>query len=96
MFSIRRPSREAIDRFVRDSQELPLSYGPVGIVNGETFDVFLDPESDEVTYRIRAISKPQAALARMGQPIVRSLQARFRRDSAAVMERVIEADGGRR
>ena len=53
----------------------------------ELFDVFLDPESDEVRYRIRAISEPQAALARIGQPIVRALQARFRRDSAAAMKR---------
>jgi Domain of unknown function (DUF1990) len=36
MFFVRRPSREAIDRFLCDSQELPLSYGPIGIVNGET------------------------------------------------------------
>ena len=192
MFLVRRPSREAIDRFVRDSQELPLSYGPIGIVNGETpcrdldeaivtigrgrtdfdrasaaliawkqfdigwvetfprhapvevgtvvavlirhlgfwslngcrvlynvggngrfgyaygtltnhaesgeelFEVFLDSESDQVSYRIRATSKPQAALARIGQPLVRALQARFRRDSAAAMKRAIEADGGRR
>jgi uncharacterized protein (UPF0548 family) len=183
MFCVRRPSREAIDRFVRDSQELPLSYGPIGIVSGETpcrdldeaivtigrgrtefdraraalmvwqqfdigwvetfprhapvevgtvvavliqhlgfwslngcrvlyhvggdgrfgfaygtltnhaesgeelFDVFLDPKSDEVRYRIRATSKPQAALARIGRPIVRALQARFRRDSVAAMKR---------
>jgi uncharacterized protein (UPF0548 family) len=192
MFFARRPSREAIDRFVRESQELPVSYGPIGIVNRETpcrdldeaivtigrgradfdraraalmdwkqfdigwvetfprhapvevgtlvavliqhlgfwslngcrvlynvggdgrfgfaygtltnhaesgeelFDVFLDPESDEVRYRIRATSKPQAALARIGQPIVRALQARFRRDSAAAMKRAIEAEGVRR
>ncbi|HEV3062064.1 MAG TPA: DUF1990 family protein, partial [Vicinamibacterales bacterium] len=62
----------------------------------ELFDVFLDSESDEVRYRIRATSKPQAALARIGQPIARALQARFRRDSAAVMKRAIEADGVRR
>jgi uncharacterized protein (UPF0548 family) len=192
MFFVRRPSQDAIRSFVRDSQELPLSYGPIGIVNGETpcrdldeaivtigrgrtdfdrakaalmawkqfdigwvatfprhapvavgtvvavliqhlgfwslngcrvlynvggdgrfgfaygtltnhaesgeelFDVFLDSESDEVRYRIRATSKPQAALARIGQPIARALQARFRRDSAAVMKRAIEADGVRR
>jgi uncharacterized protein (UPF0548 family) len=36
MFLARRPSREAIDRFLRDSQERPLSYGPIGIVNGGT------------------------------------------------------------
>jgi uncharacterized protein (UPF0548 family) len=189
MFFVRRPSQEAIERFVRDSQGRPLSYGPIGIVNGETsgrdldeaivtigrgradfdraraalttwkqfdigwvetfprhapvdvgtvvvlliqhlgfwslngcrvlyhvggdgrfgfaygtltnhaesgeelFDVILDPASDEVRYRIRATSKPQAALARIGQPIARALQARFRRDSAAAMRRAIEADG---
>src|SRR5229473_376679 len=191
MFFVRRPSQEAIRRFVRDSQELPLSYGPIGIANGKTpcrdldaaivtigrgrtdfnrartalmawkqfdigwvetfprhapveagtvvavliqhlwfwslngcrvlydvggdgrfgfaygtltnhaesgeelFDVFLDSENDEVRYRIRATSKPQAALARMGQPIVRALQERFRRDSAAAMKRAIETDGVR-
>jgi uncharacterized protein (UPF0548 family) len=183
MFLARRPSRGAIDRFVRNSRELPLSYGPIGIVNGETpgrdlveaivtigrgradfdrakaalmawkqfdigwieafprhapvevgtvvavlirhlgfwslngcrvlyivggdgrfgfaygtltnhaesgeelFDVFLDPESDEVMYRIRATSKPRAALAHIGQPIVRALQVRFRQDSATAMKR---------
>ena len=183
MFFARRPSREAIDRFVRDSHELPISYGPIGIVNGDTpcrdldevivtigrgradfdraraaltawsqfdigwvetfprhapvevgtvvavliqhlgfwslngcrvlynvggdgrfgvaygtltnhaesgeelFDVFFDRESDDVRYRIRATSTPQTALARIGQPIVRALQARFRRDSVAAMKR---------
>jgi len=161
MFFVRRPPREAIDRFVRESQELPLSYGPISVVNGETpcrdldeaivtigrgrtdfdqaraalkawkqfdigwvetfprhapvevgtvvailiqhlgfwslngcrvvyhvggddrfgfaygsltnhaesgeelFDGFLDPKSEELRYRIRVTSKPQAALARM-------------------------------
>ena len=186
MFLIRRPSRLAIDRFLRDSQELPLSYGPIGIVKGQTgfddldeevvaigrgetdferaraalmawkqfdigwvetfprdapvatgtavavlihhlgfwslngcrviysvgspddvarfgfaygtltnhaesgeelFEVFIDPQTDEVMYRIRATSWPQAMLARVGQPIVRALQARFRRHSAAAMKR---------
>jgi uncharacterized protein (UPF0548 family) len=192
MFLVRRPSREAIDRFVRDSQELPLSYGPIGIVNGETpcrdldeaivtigrgrtdfdrasaaliawkqfdigwvetfprhapvevgtvvavlirhlgfwslngcrvlynvggdgrfgyaygtltnhaesgeelFDVFLDPESDEVRYRIRATSQAQAALTHIGQPIVRAFQARFRRDSAAAMTHATSAFGSQR
>lgn len=192
MFFARRPSQKTIDRFVRDSQALALSYGPIGIVNGETpcrdldeaivtigrgrtdfnrarsaltawkqfnigwvetfprhapvevdtvvavliqhlgfwslngcrvlyhvgghgrfgfaygtltnhaesgeelFDVFLDPDSDEVRYRIRATSKAQSALARAGQPIVRRLQARFRRDSASAMKREIEVEGAPR
>lgn len=36
MFLAQCPSREAIARFVRDSQELPLSYSPVGIAAGES------------------------------------------------------------
>jgi uncharacterized protein (UPF0548 family) len=190
MFFARRPSREVIERFVRDSNDLPLSYGPAGLVSDEVarqgldelvtvigrgradfdraraalatwkhfdlgwvelfpahaavavgtvvavlihhlgfwslngcrvlygvgdpdspdrfgfaygtltnhsesgeelFEVFIDPRTDEVKYRIRAMSWAQAPLARVGQPIVRLLQARFRRDSAAV---IIRAVGG--
>jgi uncharacterized protein (UPF0548 family) len=186
MFMARRPARDAIDRFLRDSQDLPLSYGPTGIVrdpkaardldeltvaigrgsadferaraalrawkqfdigrvetfprhasvaagtvvavlirhlgfwslNGcrvlysvgsltdgdrfgfaygtltnhaesgeELFEVFIDPQTGEVMYRIRARSWPQATLARIGQPIVRVLQERFRQHSAAAMRR---------
>ena len=32
MFLARRPSPERIDRFLRESQDLPLSYSPIGIV----------------------------------------------------------------
>ena len=192
MFLARRPSPEQIDRFLRDSQILPLSYGPTGIVtanaagedldettvaighgkaaferaraaligwkqfeigwvetfppaapivsgtvvavlirhlgfwslNGcrvlygvgslndparfgfaygtltnhaesgeELFEVFIDPQTDEVSYRIRAMSWPQAALARVGQPVVRVLQERFRDQSAAAMKRATRGDG---
>jgi uncharacterized protein (UPF0548 family) len=187
MFLARRPSNAAIERFLRDSRDAPLSYGPTGIVdadpvkgardhavvaigqgaadferarsalmawqqfalgwvevfprhapvapgtvvavlirhlgfwslNGcrvvysvgspnearygyaygtltnhaesgeEAFDVCLDPRTDRVMYRIRAVSWPQATLARIGQPVVRALQARFRADSAAAMRRAI-------
>lgn len=57
----------------------------------ELFEVFIDPLTDKVMYRIRAASWPQATLARIGQPIVRGLQARFRRDSAAAMARAARA-----
>ena len=53
----------------------------------ELFEVFLDPLTDVVMYRIRATSWPQATLARVGQPIVRVLQARFRRHSGEAMRR---------
>jgi uncharacterized protein (UPF0548 family) len=185
MFLARRPSAEAILQFLRDSSDLPLSYGPVGIVmdsarpnvdeltvaigrghadfararaglmawkqfevgwvelfprgasvttgtvvavlirhlgfwslNGcrvvygagssaddtrfgyaygtltnhaeageELFEVFIDPGTEVVSYRIRATSWPRATLATLGQPIVRALQARFRSHSAAAMAR---------
>jgi len=194
MFLARRPTRNVIDRFLRESQDLPLSYGPIGIVrtrtagldldeltvaigrgqadferaraallawkqfdigwvqtfprhapvavgtvvavlirhlgfwslNGcrvlysvgspgdvarfgfaygtltnhaesgeELFEVFIDPQTDEVIYRIRAISWPQTMLARVGQPIVRVLQERFRNESAAAMKRATRGNGVR-
>jgi uncharacterized protein (UPF0548 family) len=195
MFLVRRPSREAIDRFLRASRGLPLSYGPIGIVSGETvrhdldevtvaighgkadferartaliawkqfdigwvetfprhapvvvgtvvavlirhlgfwslngcrvlyrvgrpeddvrfgfaygtltnhaeageelFEVFVDPRTDDVIYRICATSRPRAMLARLGHPFVRVLQARFRHDSAEAMKRATRADAVRR
>lgn len=51
----------------------------------EIFEVRLDPSSEAVTYRLRAASRPSAALARLGYPIARMLQAKFRRDSSRVM-----------
>jgi len=61
----------------------------------ELFEVFIDPRSGDIMYRIRAISWPQAPLARIGQPIVRALQARFRKDSVAAMKRATTRDGAR-
>jgi uncharacterized protein (UPF0548 family) len=58
----------------------------------ELFEVFLDPQTDQVTYRIRAISWPRATLARVGQPIVRTLQERFREQSAAAMMHAARCD----
>ncbi len=55
----------------------------------ERFEVSFDPRTGDVAYRIRAVSWPQSFLARIGQPVVRMLQERFRRDSAAVMTRVV-------
>jgi uncharacterized protein (UPF0548 family) len=55
----------------------------------ELFEVGVDPRTDDVLYRIRAISWPRAALARMGRPVVRRLQAQFRRDSAAALRRAV-------
>lgn|SRR6266550_7242595 len=196
MFLARRPSRGTIDRFLLDSQDLPLSYGPIGIVRAETtarqgldeaivaigrgktdfararaalmawkqfdigwvetfprhapvavgtvvavlirhlgfwslngcrvlylvgsleddarfgfaygtltnhaeageelFEVSVDPKTDDVMFRIRATSWPRAPLARIGHPIVRVLQARFRHYSAEAMKRATREDALRR
>jgi len=61
----------------------------------ELFEVFMDPQRGDVMYRIRATSRPQATIARICQPIVRALQARFRRDSVAAMKRVTSLDEAR-
>jgi uncharacterized protein (UPF0548 family) len=57
----------------------------------ELFEVFIDPLTDSVMYRIRAMSRPQATLARIGRPIVRMLQERFRNHSAAAMKNAVRA-----
>ncbi|HEY1308998.1 MAG TPA: DUF1990 domain-containing protein [Vicinamibacterales bacterium] len=57
----------------------------------ELFEVFIDRQTGDVMYRIRAVSRPQSPLTWIGQPIVRVLQARFRHDSAIAMRRAIGA-----
>jgi uncharacterized protein (UPF0548 family) len=46
-----------------------------------------DQSDDSVWYDILAFSRPQHVLARLGYPVVRRLQKKFARDSAAVMQR---------
>ena len=55
----------------------------------EIFQVSFSPDTGDVSYLIRAASKPRAALARLGYPFVRLLQARFRRDSARALRRAV-------
>ncbi len=57
-------------------------------IGEEIFEVAMN-ESEEVTYRIRAVSKPGVVLARIGYPLARHFQAKFRRDSIRVMQRLI-------
>ena len=62
----------------------------------EVFEVALRPDTHEVVYRIRAVSRPRAVLARVGYPVVRVLQSRFRRDSGEAMRQAMnerEQDG---
>ncbi len=56
----------------------------------EIFEVRLEPESEEVIYRIQAVSKPRAAIAQIGYPVARYFQERFRRDSISALRRAID------
>jgi uncharacterized protein (UPF0548 family) len=58
-------------------------------IGEEIFAVALDPGTNAVTYSIRAVSREGALLARLGAPVARAFQARFRRDSLAAMQRHI-------
>jgi uncharacterized protein (UPF0548 family) len=75
-----------------DSAEFGFAYGTLtnhAERGEEMFKVALRPGTGEVTYIIRAASRPRAVLAMLGYPVTRSLQARFRRDSAAAIARAI-------
>jgi uncharacterized protein (UPF0548 family) len=79
---------------VEDDTRFGFAYGTLtnhAEAGEELFVVELDPVTEAVTYRIRAVSWPYAFLAHIGQPIVRHLQARFRRDSAAVLTRAVRS-----
>jgi uncharacterized protein (UPF0548 family) len=53
----------------------------------EIFKVRIQPDTGDVTYTLRAASRPRAPLAWLGYPITRMLQARFRRDSTRAVAR---------
>ena len=78
----------------QDGQRFGFAYGTLmnhAETGEESFEVSISPQSEEVRYQIRAASRPRATLARVGYPLVRMLQARFRRDSMAAMHRAIAA-----
>lgn len=77
---------------VQDDTRFGFAYGTLpnhAEAGEELFVVEFNPVTDAVTYRIRAVSWPYALPAHIGQPIVRHLQERFRRDSAAAMTRAV-------
>lgn len=51
----------------------------------ERFVIEFDRSSGRVLYLIEAVSRPRHALARLGWPLARVMQSRFRRDSHARM-----------
>lgn len=58
----------------------------------ERFRVEWDQGDDGVWYDILAFSRPRHVLTRLGYPVVRRLQKRFGRDSAAAMLRAVTSE----
>jgi uncharacterized protein (UPF0548 family) len=56
----------------------------------ELFLIEMDAEG-AVWYQIRAVSRPQRLVARLAYPLMRLLQARFRKDSTRQMQAYVEA-----
>ena len=68
--------------------EFGFAYGTLnnhGECGEELFKVSLAPGTGEVTYVIRAASRPRSPLACLGYPAVRLLQRRFRHDSTRAL-----------
>jgi uncharacterized protein (UPF0548 family) len=57
----------------------------------ERFLVEWDPQDGGVFYDLLAFSKPRHLMARLGWPVSRHIQKRFARDSAAAMQRAVNA-----
>ncbi len=63
MFLARRPTRNVIGRFLRESQDLPLSYGPIGIARTPRFDVFTCGLAAQTAAVWKRVSRAQAPSA---------------------------------
>jgi uncharacterized protein (UPF0548 family) len=63
MFLPTRPSSQAIERFLRDSQDLPLSYDQVGLARGSPVDYDLDESSAIIGRGEAAFERAKAALS---------------------------------
>jgi uncharacterized protein (UPF0548 family) len=57
----------------------------------EIFTVAMNANTGAVTYTIRAVSREHAVLAKLGAPVARMFQDRFRRDSVDAMRRYVAA-----
>ena len=69
MFFARHPSTDAIDCFLRDSQKLPLSYGPIGIVREEAASRELDEDIVVIGHGKSDFERARSALRPEGSPM---------------------------
>lgn len=70
-----------------ESNRFGFAYGtlPGHVESGEELFLVSKDANEEVWYEIKAFSKPRHWIAKLGYPLIRLLQARFRRDSARQM-----------
>src|SRR5947209_6399137 len=62
MFIAHRPSKDAIDRFLCDSQDRPLSYGPIGILRETLVGRKLDERVSVIGHGREDFERARAAL----------------------------------
>ncbi|HEY2837761.1 MAG TPA: DUF1990 domain-containing protein [Pirellulales bacterium] len=82
---------------VNSATQFGFAYGtlPGHVERGEErFLIEIDPANGTVWYDILAFSRPNHAMVRLGYPLVRRLQAKFRCDSAAAMRRAAAREMG--
>jgi uncharacterized protein (UPF0548 family) len=86
---------ELIDRRDAQARCFGFVYGtlPEHAESGEErFWIEWNRDDDSVSYIVRAFSRPNHFLARIGYPLARRLQRRFARDSGAAMVKFLRAD----
>ena len=87
-FASMQPCRIAF--LIDEPEEKRFGYGlgtlPGHVLSGEEcFVVWLDEGSESVQYEIRVLSRPATFSARVGRPLTRRVQRRFRQESHAAM-----------
>jgi uncharacterized protein (UPF0548 family) len=73
-----------------ETDEVSFAYGTLAghvACGEERFTLRRDPKTDDVVFEIFAFSRPATPLARIGRPFMRRVQARFRADAAAALQR---------
>ncbi len=79
---------------IDESDRFGFAYGTLPLhseTGEERFEVEHSQDSDEVSYRIVAFSKPRHPLARLGYPLSRAVQRRFGVGSIEAMRRATSA-----
>ena len=74
--------------FVYSTTELHVEQGE------ERFLLRLEAATGEVRYELQAVSRPRAALARLGYPVTRAYQRRFARESHRQMREAVRMQDG--